>query len=385
MRVFVSIVLVALFAACDTSPLHGGDTPFVYATEGTDMAIDLIQAPSGDLIVVGSTEGVPRPADGTLALPSVLRFGLDGDLLSAEVFRDVDFGDVGAVTWARDGLVLTLSAGPDGEGDRTVGVFRADERGRRKATLLGFRDGYLPRGALASPSSNSVTAAVYASASDPQIYHLNTDGDVLWTTRLEGAQDVFGLMEAPAGDVYAYGPGGASVEGWIVARLNGQTGDERWRRVLPASRITGVTQTGDGLAILEERFVDGGGAEVLVARVTAGGEDAGRQVIARTEDPEAPQPRGSVIAALPGNRLAVGLTELAGWETAPEASLVVLAADGTEQQRERFGVEGRWVEMSAIERLADGRIAVAGSVGPDRVGGFGGDDFDIWVSLYSID
>jgi len=366
MRLFICFCLVGLVSACDTAPLAGGDTPFVYATDGTDRAIDLVQAPSGDLIVVGSTEGKPRPADGTLALPSVLRFGLDGELLSAEVYRDVDYGDVEAAAWARDGLVLTLSAGPDGEGDRTTGVYRADERGRRKATLLGFDNGYLPQGGLVSTSNSSVTAAVYASADAPQVYHLNTSGDVLWSTRLDGSQDVFGLAEAPGGDVYVYGPGDASVEGWIVARLDGQTGAERWRRVLPSSRIHGVASTGSGLAILEERLVDGSGSEVRVVRLTTAGTEDGVQTVARTEDAEGPQPRGSAIAALPGGRLVLGLVEYNGWETAPEASVVVLAADGTEQSRERFGVDGRWVELSAIEPLADGRVAVAGSVGPSR-------------------
>ncbi|GAB5534612.1 MAG: hypothetical protein Rubg2KO_08610 [Rubricoccaceae bacterium] len=380
MRILFCLLLLVAVAACDTTPLAGGDTPFVYATDGTDRAIDLVQAPSGDLIVVGSTEGKPRPADGTLALPSVLRFGLDGELLSAEVYRDVDYGDVEAAAWGRDGLVLALSAGPDGEGDRTNGVYRANERGQRKATLLGFDDGYLPRRALVASPGGQVTAAVYASSTDPQIYRLRSDGDVLWTARLGGSQDVRGLAEAPGGDVYVVGPGDATTEGWIVARLDGTTGAERWRHALQDG-VEAMAATPNGLALLTARYVDDEGREVRVVRLNALGGEESVQVVSAPQDGQ----RGAALTALSGGRLAVGLRTWNGWDTPPEASVLVLANDGSEQSRERFGVEGRWVELAAIELLADGRIAVAGAVGPERVSGYGGDDFDVWVSLYDLD
>ena len=388
MRAGFFLTVMFAFAACDSSPLSGGDTPFVYATDGTDQALDLVQAPSGDLIVVGSTEGTPRPADGTLALPSVLRFGLDGELLSAEVYRDVEYGDVEGVAWARDGLVLALSAGPDGEGDRTTGVYRADERGRRKATLLGLQGGYLPRGALVSTSGGRVTGAVYASATEPQVYQLSPSGEVLWSVRLDGSQDVRGLAEGPGGDVYAFGPG---PQGWIVARLDGDTGAERWRQVREADwTLTAMAHTSDGVALVENRATFAEGSEVRVVRFGADGEVGQPVTIEQTPGaPDAETPpseflRGTAIVEVPGG-LAVGLVRSKGWETAPVASVVVLAEDGTERARERFGVAGRWVDLSAIERLADGRIAVAGAVGPKQVSGYGGDDFDIWVSLYDLD
>lgn len=385
MRFAFGFCFMLALAACDTAPLTGGDTPFVYATEGTDRALDLVQTPSGELIVVGSTEGAPRPADGTLALPSVLRFGLDGELLSAEVYRDVDYGDVEAVASSRDGLVVALSAGPDGAGDRTTGVYRADDRGQRQATLLDLREGYLPRGALVASSGGQVTAAVYASATDPQVYRMNASGEVLWATRLEGAQDVRGLAEAPGGDVYAYGPGGAGTEGWIVARLDGGTGAARWRDVLPTDGVAAMTTTSTGLVLLAERYVEGGGKEVRVVRMSAAGEQGASEVVAQPTDAEGPQLSGTALASLSGGRLVIGLRAWKGWEAAPDAWIVQLASDGTELRRERFGVEGRWVDLTVIERLADGRIAVAGAVGPERVSGYGGDDFDIWVSLYDLD
>lgn len=380
MRPLAVLCSVLVLTACDTAPLTGGDTPFVYATEGTDTAVDLVQTPSGDLVVVGSTEGTLRPADGTLARPSVLRFGLDGELRSAAVYRDVDYGDVEAVEWSKDGLVVGLSAGPDGEGDRTMGVFRVSENGQRRGALLGFNEGYLPRRALVASGGGQVTAAVSANSTDPHLYRLTASGDVLWTARLEGTQDVRGLAEAPGGDVYAYGPGGASIDGWIVARLDGESGAERWRYVLTRDGVEAMTTTSTGVALLAERSVEGG-QEVRVVNLSASGAEEAVRVVSPAEEGH----RGTALAALPGGRLAVGVQKWNGWDTPPEAFVLVLASDGAEQKRERFGVEGRWVGLAAIEPLADGRIAVAGAVGPTQVSGYGGDDFDVWVSLYSLD
>ena len=379
-------------ASCDSAPLGGGDTPFVYATSGTDTAVDLVQTPSGDIVVVGSTEGRPRPADGTLARPSVLRFGLDGELLSAEVYRDVDYGDVRAVTWSRDGLVVSLAAGPDGEGDRTVGVFRADAEGRRRGSLLEFNDGFIPNQALTAATGGGVTAAVHgASASDPHLYRLDADGAVLWQARLDGAQDIRGLAEAPEGDVYIHGPSDTATRS-VIARLDGETGQETWRLTRPEGwGATGIARTAEGVVLVEDRSSFQEGSEVRVVWLGADGREVRTAVVARepgSPDGEAAPEvfsRGGAVAALAGGGVALSVvTGGRSFETPPRVSLVVLRSDGSERTQRRFGVEGRWAEIGAITALADGRVAVAGSVGPERVSGYGGDDFDVWLSLYEL-
>ena len=381
-------LLAAAVAACDASPLAGGDTPFIYATSGTDTAVDLVQIPSGDLVVVGSTEGAPRPADGTLARPSVLRFRLDGELASAEVYRDVDYGDVESVAWSREGLVVALSAGPDGQGDRTVGVYRAGENGERTETLLERREGFMPRGALVASSDGGVTAAVTPGATGDQVYRFSAAGDAVWSVRLPGVQDVRQLAAAPGGDVYAAGPGS---EGWVIARLDGETGAERWRRSRPHVDVQGIAATADGLAVLELASLDDRSQELRVAALGTGGQDRGTQGVDRVGAPadgdEATRRIwGQAIAALPrgGIALAVGEGD-GGFATPPRVTLVVLAPDGSERSRARFGVEGRWASAASVLPLADGRVAVAGSVGPTQISGYGGDDFDIWVTLYDLD
>ena len=386
MRLLAVCLLSVTIAACDGSPLAGGDTPFVYATSGTDRPVDLVQTPSGDLVVVGSTEGAPRPADGTLALPTVLRFGLDGELASAEVYRTVGYGDVEAVAWSREGLVVSLSAGPDGEGDRTVGVYRARENGERAEALLERRDGFVPSGALVATPDGGVTAALApgASAGD-QVYRFGASGDVVWSVRVPGAQDVRQLAPAPGGDVYAAGPG---PEGWVIARLDGETGAPRWRRVRPDVSVHGIAATPDGLATLESAWLDGRRQEVRVAAYRSGGTASGARVVASAGAPgdAAATLHGEAIAALPGGGIALAIAEGSGdLETPPRVSVVVLAPDGQERVRARFGAEGRWASAARILPLADGRVAVAGSVGPERISGYGGDDFDIWLTLYDLD
>ena len=391
LRLWILSFLV-LLAACDGG--LGGSTPFAYATDGTDVALDLVQDADGALVVVGSTEGAPRPADGTLALPTVLRFGLDGALASSEVYRDIGFGDATAVVSTGDGLVVAVASGPDDGTGRALRLYRTDRQGRRDRVLIQPETAsYAPPRALLAAPDGGVYAAVYANlVGGPTLYRLSRSGDVVWAGRLDETPDVRALAPAPGG-LYAMGPERLG-SGTVVARL-GADGAERWRIVRSGVlwQTTHLAATPDGLALLESRWSHTEGAAVRVVRVTAGGGVEDTVTVAET--PRSPGPNsppsdrvwGTALAALPGGGLAVGLAEGGGALDGPPpgARVVTLGADGAVRSRRPFGVRGRWTGLAALFPLADGRLAAAGAVGPRTVSGYGGDDFDVRVEVYPSD
>lgn len=382
------LLLALALAACDGTDLEAGDA-FLYATDGTDAATDVVQLSNGDLVVVGSSEGVPRPADGTLALPTVLRFDLEGGLQSAEVYRDLGFGSASGVTVLSSGLVVTVASGYDSPEGSSLRVFRASDSGRRGDVVLDLEGGYSPpKSVLAMSDGGFVVAVSGANAADPQLYRFDASGARVWASRVEGASGLTAVSAGPAGSVYALGWGS---EGGVVARI-GPSGDALWR-VVGASRWnpTSVAQTPNGVAVLEGRNQFEEGSAVRVVRYAASdGAEIGAVEVAQApgangdDDASAVRVQPGPMAAFPDGRVVVGWVEATGgFDTPPTARLAVVGdAVGTIY---RFGQAGRWPSLNALAVLEDGRVAAAGGIGPERISGYGGDNFDVLVSLYDAE
>ncbi|MEM0961385.1 MAG: hypothetical protein AAGK21_02435 [Bacteroidota bacterium] len=388
MRFALLAFLSLTFVACDSASIEQGD-PFVYATDGTDGVSGLIRAPNGDLVVVGSSEGIPRPADGTLALPTVLRFSETGTLRSAEVYRDIGFGRVVSAAFLGDELAVTAYAGPDDIGSSQVVVYRTDGQGRRVSELLRPRAEFAPVEAFVGLEDGSAVVAVRPESPDaPSLYRIDASGRVAWSERPGGLR-VSALAPAPAGDVYLLGQ--RVGVGPVVARVRGNDGSLVWSldwdNTATPERLAA---TSAGVAVLENRRSLADGSSIRVVPVSSSGA-VGTPISVASAPGSADGTshserslRGTSLADLGGGRFAVAYTE-SGRDifTAPDAWVVTASAQGV-SERQRFGVEGRWVDASSMLRLLDGRLAVAGSVGPEQISGYGGDDFDIVVRLYDI-
>ncbi|WP_420454117.1 hypothetical protein [Rubrivirga sp.] len=381
----LALALAALsLAACDTTGVDGD--AFVYATPGTDAAVDLVQDAQGRIVVVGSVEGRPRPADGTLAFPAVLRFDLDGALASAEVYRDLGFGAVVGAATTDGGLVVSVASGPDEPGGSALRVLRTDERGARGPTVLDVAGGYAPpRSVVPLPDGGLVVAIDPGVADRPQLYRFDADGAQRWAVRVEGVQGLTAVAPAPDGGVYVIGWG---AEGGVLARIRPDDGTAVWRRAA-ASEWTpsALAATADGVAVAEARSRSGQGSAVRVVRYgAADGAERGAVEVARSAgaygdgNRERPVSSGPV-AALPDGRLAVGWMRVSGGLESPPDAFVSVVGEAVGPVW-RFGREGRWPALNALTVLADGRVAAAGALGPARVTGYGGDDFDVWVALY---
>ncbi|MGB3543715.1 hypothetical protein [Rubrivirga sp.] len=375
------LLLALVLVGCDSGGLEAGE-PFSYATDGTDSAVDVVQAPNGDLVVTGSTEGVQRPADGTLALPTVLRFGLDGELTSAEVYRDLGFGSVQGVALVDGGLAIAVSAGPDDPGATEVTVYLTDDEGRRQNVVLRPDAGFTQRSNVRVLDDGSVAVAVYAATvTSPQLYLLRPDGTVVWSERLANVQDILALEAAPGGDLYVLGSGS---QGSTITRVSGADGSEVWGAVRPSSwTASSLARTASGLAVLESNPAE---ATLRVSRLCEDGARLSTATVVQldTEGESSRSLNGTAIEALSNDRVAVAWVESGpSFQTPPDAYVAVVGLEV--ESAARFGERGRWAAVNALQALTDGRVAAVGEAGPEFIGGFGGDDFDVRVTLYDVD
>ena len=382
MRPALLSALILSLVACDTgTTVTGGD---VYRTEGTDYPGAAALLPDGSLVIGVLTEGTIAPADGTIGFPGIVRFGAEGGLEGAEVYRadERDFSGVEGVAAFGEGLAVAVV-----EDDRAV-VYETDRRGRRRGVLFRTEsEVFLPYNALVSTPSGLILRVYPRSASEPSLYALDADGDVRWTYRLDGTSLATAVPAMSGGDLFVVGTGGEG--GVVVARLS-ETGTERWRRAVGDAGAHAVAAVGEGLALADDWIPPGQeGAsddrlqEVRVVRLDGEGEVVWTRTVA-----SAPLARGglrpSALAGLPGGGLALALVQGGGFDQGTRASVRVLDADGVERQAATIGDPDRASTFVTHLLASPGRLTVVSAAGPERLGGYGGDDFDVVVSRLAL-
>ena len=366
-----------VLAACDAGPVGEGGA--VYRTDGTDYPESATLLPDGSLAVGVLTEGVIAPADGTIGYPGIVRFDADGGLDRVNVYRGGErtFVGVEGVAPLGDRLVAALLNGENASVFEMVGddlrlLFVTDE------------EAGLPPDALTAIPGGVVLSVYARSVAAPHLYAIDADGGLRWTYRLDGAQDARPAGTAPNGDLFVIGYG--SEGGAVVARI-APDGAERWRRALPDADARFAAAVGDGLALAFDRYVGAFGSgptderdvEVRLVRLDGTGQTVSTRTVA-----SAPAAGGGLrptaIAGLPGGAVALATVRGGGLDGGTTARVLVLDADGAER---RSAVVGRPGERSTfVTHLlpAGGRVTVVSAVGPERLGGYGGDDFDVAVS-----
>jgi outer membrane protein assembly factor BamB len=287
-----------------------------------------------------------------------------------------------------DGLAVALA-----DGDRAV-VYRTDARGRgRRALFETDAVGWLPSDALVAVPGGFVLSVYRRGADDPHLYALDADGDVRWTYALPDAQDARVVGTAPDGDLFVVGVG---AEGTVAARLS-PDGAERWRRTVTTSDLLfdAAAAVGDGLALALRQYVgevgdeqgaDDRDVQVRALRLDGAGDEVWTERVAVVEVEDGGV-RATALAGLPDGRVSIGLARGAQrLDGGTRTEVLVLNADGA---AERSVVVGRPYETTTwvTHLLAppDARLVVVAAVGPERLGGYGGDDFDVLVSSVGLD
>jgi hypothetical protein len=378
-------MLLALVSGCDGAGPSGASFPDVtYRTSGTDEATGVTKLANGDLAVYGIAEGRLAPADGTNAFPLVLRLRPDGSIAASTIYRDEGYGRVAGAAALGEGLaVLTVTRGGDGvsRGEPTLTVYQTNPNGERTRVLYTQPNTSTPTQSLLRTPDEGLLLVAYAFGdAENDVIKLDGPGSVGWTYDMPGVQDVRAAAVAPNGDVFVLG----AVDSYrfAVARLS-PSGQERWRRTYgddsAIRQLKGLAAIGDGAAVLIDRLVEGSRA-IQLTRLSNSGDVRWERAYATGSV------RATAVAALDEQRLAVAWTE----DTAPDqvggyrAKIARLNRQGEVSSRYSFGPQDHTsTRVTDMLALSDNNFVAVGATGPERLGGFGGDDFDVLITRFA--
>ena len=377
--------LLIVFAACDSADQNTEAEEVLYRTAFVDHAYDAAALPDGSLIVAGATEGRIGLGDWTNAFPLLLRVDPGGAVSDTAVYRDVRYGDAVAAVPLGDGLgVLVTQADYDDSGAEppTLTLHRARADGTRESVLFERSGSFPTQQPLLRTADGGfalVLSRIRVDADD--IVKLDGSGAVSWTYRMPEVQDVRAAAEAPDGSLFVLGVLNDSRR-FVLARLD-PSGEEVWRQTYgndTLRRAVAVAAVDGGVAVLGSLNEPGPGvASVVVTRFDERGDVLWERRYAT----------GSVAASaltrLPGGGLAFGYTERYGERGTPgqtRSFVVRLSPNGEERWRQAFGPARGTTFVNSVVELASGRLAAVGSTGPEFIGGYGGDDFDVLTVLY---
>jgi hypothetical protein len=380
-------LLLLFTSACDGTGPTSPPTSFpevLYRTSGTDQAVGATRLANGHLAVYGLTEGRIAPADGTNAYPLVLRLQPDGSIPAATAYRDGGYGRVTGAVALGDGLaVLTMTREVDGAGRGApkLTLYRTDADGGRTEVLYTRSNTSAPDHSLHRAPDGGLLLVTFPfddAASD--LVKIDGPGSMAWTYQMPGVQDVRAVEIAPDGDVFVLGA--VDAYRFAIARLT-PAGNERWRRTYGDERVVrqlkGIATVNDGVAVLMDRL-DNGSRTVHLTRFSATGDVQWDRSYATGTV------HATALAALGDDKLAVAWTE----DTTPanigghRARIVHLSRQGDVQSSYPFGPqEEATTTVSGLLPYMDGSFVAVGATGPERLGGFGGDDFDVLITRFT--
>lgn len=375
-------------AACDEAGPESPSVPVnevAYGTDGTDGPFGAAALADGGFVVAGLTEGRIAPADGTIGFPMVLRVGASGRVEDTSVYRDIGYGRAMGVVPFADGLAVLVNHGiqvPRTGGGHNITVYRTRLDGRRQEVLFHLSEAFLRGRSLLRTDDGGLVIVLNRTGRDGNdLVKLDRAGTLLWTYRMPQVQHVVSAAEAPNGDLFVLGLDSDHDQ---LARLR-PDGRERWRRTYGDETLwdpTVVVAAGNGAAVLgRRREPDPGVESVVVTRLDSVGELEWKHKYATGQVYE------NAMAALEEGGIVFGYSEAYrdGSLGHRRSNVVRISPDGEERWRRPFGPSMGTTRTQSIISLTDGRVAVVGWTGPERLGGYGGDDFDLLAVFYEPD
>ena len=411
MRTLPILLLLAVFAACDTTDPSLTSSPeptppptqafeALFGTERYDAGHALLPLAEGGLLVAGAGNGGVAPADGTLPYPLLSRLEHDGTVRWTRIYEDLGYGTaVGVVALGSGRFGLLLDLHDDSFRNRRMVLWEVDAEGtllrvvyerplaavpfEATRSLLGLSDG----GFLLLGMDRSDNAPQY-----DFVTRIDAEGSLRWT--LAFAEPRLTLVSAlPVEDDGFLILGNQVVTDRpytrkpFVARV-GEGGTIRWQKLLDAPQ----TFEASALTEVEGGFVVAGhthqhtDSTALVLPYFALLSEAGAVLNTGALMPDV-RPQSLYTRALATVPAGGGLA-LTGWlrenPNAPdEAFAMLFATDGTVHWFERIGEAGMINFGYDIVATGPDALIITGARGPDEAT-YGGADFDVFVHAYAV-
>lgn len=390
------IAALAGFTACDmsgsTNDKNGeAIVEMRYRTPLADEARTATRAPDGTVVVTGLTSGRIGRGDWTNGFPLVLRVRPDGSIADTTVYRDVRYGSA-LGTAPLDGGLSVLVGKQDydqtGVEPKALTLYQANSDGTRRDILFRPDSTFAARNPLHRTTDSGVLLGLSRTdGNDTDLIKLRDSGSVDWTFRMPDVQFVSAVAEAPNGDFFVLGIRNARQ--FDLARLDPE-GAIEWRRTYGTDSTDAPFRRARSIAIIGSKPV------VLGTREPTDDNDPHTRSVTLTwfnstggfvkEKSYGTGPlKASALASLPGGRLALSYEKdygVPGSLGETRAFLLYLGPRDTVQQRWRVGPRTGTTRVTSLVPLSSGRVAVVGSTGPEAIGGYGGDDFDVLVAIY---
>lgn len=368
-----SLAGAILLSGCDAAGPSARESVGSYRTDGTDEAFAAVLI-DGALVLGGLTEGRIAPADGTIGLPLVVRFGADGaPRATVDRSAEASFAGIEGVAPWSGGLALARRT------DEGPQVVAADDAGRAGRVLFqGPPDAFLVRDALVR-TADRLAVVVSGRPEATHVYALGPDGALAWAFHLDGAQRVDDLAVGPDGSLFAAGPSDDGL-GVRLARV-GPDGATLWTRSVEGFYgEMGASAAGATVGVTSYGGPEGRGMQTIRLHAFApDGTERWTRLVSEASV-EGVTPGLTALAMDPGGTVYAALREGSAFGSpGATARVVTLGADGAERARVRVGPERRFVSVSHVLPRADGAPLVVTTVGPRYLNGYGGDDLDIVV------
>lgn len=389
---FYFLPLLLFAAACDLSGSDASsETHFherIYRTPLTDRATGATVLDNGHLAVYGLTEGRIAPADGTNAFPLLLRMQPNGTIADKAVYRDGGYGEIAGAVALNNGIATLTNirnAGASGVGTPTLTLYRTTLGGTRTDVLYAQSNASAPEHPLLRTPDGGLLLIMFPFEADAHdLVKLSATGTVEWTYQMSDAQDVRAASITSNGHLLVLGA--VDAYQFTVARLT-STGREQWRRTYGdesvVRQIRGFSAVGNGAAILTDHL-DAGSTTIHLTRLSETGDIQWERSYA-TGSHTTGSVDATALAALGDDELAFAWTE----DLTPQqiggrrAEIVRVNLRGEVLSRHPFGPQqNATTTVSDLLPYPPKSFVAVGSTGPERLGGYGGDDFDVLVKRY---
>ena len=361
---------------------------FFFSTKGTDAPHSLAEAPNGDILIGGTTEGVTAPTDGTLSKPLFLRIRPDASLVDSTVYRPLGYGRVDFLSTLggqSDVLIYSYELSIPGYSTINRGYKRyaVGPGGELQSMRVNFEYSDTRRNSpiLLTAEGNVLLDVTYPGSRKRELTLVSNYGATRWVYNVPEWRQIFGVSESREGDIVFVTPGNGGQ--FRIIRLDGRGvelsshvhGDLQFD-----STVRNTAAFDDGVVVLgNRRHPSTNEKRMFITRYSNLGDE-----MWDISSPDWIDHFGEKILPLPSGGAIVAWTQFLGWDIGRRSGYFRISAFGEIVWMREFEPNQGTAAITELLLLSSNQLVVAGFIGPGRLGGYGGDPLDIVVHIDAL-